>query len=90
MKRQYNVICDVCGFKFKNHELKQRWDGKMVCSADFEHRHPQDFAKIPRTERPVPWARPRPIDIDVGPTYDTSSGTQENTVPSGTFNTNTL
>jgi len=88
--RQWNAVCDVCGYEFKNHQLKQRWDGKMVCKEDWEPRHPQDFAKIPRTEQPLPWTRPEPADIDVSPTYDTTSGTQENTRPSGTFNTSTL
>lgn len=45
-----NAICDVCGFKFKGSQLKKRWDGAMVCSDDFERRHPQDFIKA-RPER---------------------------------------
>ena len=58
----HNVICDVCGFKFKGNELRRRWDGFMVCPADFEHRHPQDTIKIPR-EKPLPsYVRPVPPD----------------------------
>lgn len=45
-----NSICDVCGFKFKHSKLRKRWDGAMVCSQDFELRHPQDNIKI-RGER---------------------------------------
>lgn len=45
-----NAVCDVCGFKFKRSQLRKRWDGAMVCSQDFELRHPQDNIK-PRTER---------------------------------------
>ena len=42
--------CDVCGFHFKGSQLRKRWDGAMVCSKDFELRHPQDTIKI-RGER---------------------------------------
>jgi len=45
-----NSICDSCGFKFKHSQLRKRWDGAMVCSKDFELRHPQDTIKI-RPER---------------------------------------
>ena len=45
-----NAICDVCGFKHKQSQLKKRWDGAMVCDKDFELRHPQDLIR-PRPER---------------------------------------
>ena len=41
----YNAYCDVCGFKFKASELKDRWDGYKVCEKDYEPRHPQDFVR---------------------------------------------
>lgn len=41
----HNAICDVCGFKFKGSELRKRWDNLMVCGADYETRHPQDFVR---------------------------------------------
>jgi len=41
----HNALCDVCGFKFKASELKQRWDGLMCCQQDWEPRHPQDFVR---------------------------------------------
>ena len=34
----WNVICDVCGFKFKNVDIKKRWDGLYVCKEDYEQR----------------------------------------------------
>ena len=43
-------VCDVCGFHYKHSQLRKRWDGAMVCSKDFETRHPQDLIKI-RPER---------------------------------------
>lgn len=55
---EYNAICDVCGFKFKASQLRKRWDGFMVCSADFEHRHPMDFYRVRDDNHPLPWVRP--------------------------------
>jgi hypothetical protein len=45
-----NAICDCCGFKYKQSMLRKRWDGAMVCSKDWEPRHPQDMIR-PRSER---------------------------------------
>lgn len=57
----WNVLCDVCGFQFKASEVRKRWDGLMVCRADWETQHPQDKPEIPRTERNrVTFARPEP------------------------------
>ena len=42
----FKSTCDVCGFDFKGSKLRKRWDGAMVCSKDFELRHPQDLIKI--------------------------------------------
>lgn len=55
-----NAICDECGFKFKQSQLKKRWDGAMVCSADFELRHPQDTIKARPERNNVKNARPEP------------------------------
>lgn len=65
----WNVICDVCGFEFKASQLRRRWDGFMVCSKDFEHRHPQDCLRGKRDSPAVPWSRPEPEDVfvEVGP-----------------------
>lgn len=45
IKGDWNAICDVCGRKMKASQLKKRWDGVMVCSVDWEPRHPQDFVR---------------------------------------------
>ena len=55
-----NSICDVCGFKYKSSQLRKRWDGAMVCKADYETRHPQDFVKARPERNNVKDARPRP------------------------------
>ncbi len=55
-----NAICDCCGFKFKQSALRKRWDGAMVCRADFELRHPQDSLKARPERNNVKDARPEP------------------------------
>ena len=54
----YNVICDVCGFKFKASELRKRWDGFMVCAADWEPRNILDFYKTKSDAHLLPFTRP--------------------------------
>lgn len=80
----YNALCDVCGFKFKSDELQKRWDGVMVCRLDMDSRHPQDYIKAPKPERPLPWTRPEGADQEVDVDYiATSIGIQDTTIPSG-------
>lgn len=62
----WNVLCDVCGFKFKSCDIQKRWDGLMVCQDDWEPRHPSDFFKIPKERYPIPYTRPD--DVEVGGT----------------------
>lgn len=64
----WNAICDVCGFKFKSDDLKERWDGLMVCRKDFEHRHPQERLRPVTDNQSVAWTRPPPPDVFV-PVY---------------------
>jgi hypothetical protein len=54
----WNAICDVCGFKFKASQMKQRWDGVMVCHEDWEMRHPMDFLHVQQENTATPWSRP--------------------------------
>lgn len=82
----WSAICDVCGFEYKSYQLKKRWDGYMVCSKDWEPRHPQEFVKD-KPSKALPWTRPEAPDTFVSVTYVASNiGTQENTIPSGTNN----
>lgn len=55
-----NAICDCCGFKFKQSQLRKRWDGAMVCRADFELRHHQDSLRARPERNNVKDARPEP------------------------------
>ncbi len=54
----WNAICDVCGFLFKSDQLQKRWDGFMVCSKDWEARHPQEFLRVPSESKSPAWKRP--------------------------------
>ena len=54
------ACCDVCGFHFKHSDLRKRWDGAMVCTKDFELRHPQDMIKARSERNTVKDARPEP------------------------------
>ena len=56
------AICDVCGLRFYNTELKKDWRDLMVCKDDFELRHPQDFLKVQPDHQNVPWVRPEGTD----------------------------
>lgn len=60
----FKAQCDVCGQKFKAHELRLRWDGYMVCKNDFELRHPQDLLRTVPYTNAVPWTRPENIDTE--------------------------
>lgn len=62
----WNAVCDICGFRFKASQLKKNWKNEMVCDADFELRHPQEFVRVRPEKISVPWARPE-NDIIIGP-----------------------
>lgn len=53
----YNAICDVCGFKYKASFLRKRWDGLMVCEADYEQRHIADFYATRNDTHILPYIR---------------------------------
>ena len=61
-KGEWATICDVCGRKFRNQDLRQRWDGLKVCKEDYEPRQPQDFVRgVADYQAPV-WTRPEASD----------------------------
>jgi len=35
------AICDRCGFQYKYLELKEEWNGLLVCQECYEPKHPQ-------------------------------------------------
>lgn len=56
------AYCQVCKRRFRASELRLRWDGKRVCSMDYETRHPLDLARPDLSESNLPWVSPRPED----------------------------
>ena len=61
----WNVVCDRCGFKFRNKDLRKEWTGLMVCSGPrtndcWEPRHPQETLKAKKDRQSPPWVRPVP------------------------------
>lgn len=60
----WRVICDRCGFKKWNHEVRKEWQGLLVCADTcWEPRHPQDFV-TGKADRQV-ISDPRPESDDV-------------------------
>ncbi len=56
---EYRALCDVCGFKKWNYELRRRWDGFMVCADTcWEPRHILDFYRPRNDAHTLPWTRP--------------------------------
>ena len=83
----WNMICMRCGVKRKNYDIEKEWTGLLVCREKcLDHRHPQDFVRGVKDDQSVPYTAPEPTDTYVSVTYDTTTGVQEHTIPSGTFN----
>lgn len=57
---QHLFTCDVCGLVYYSESKRKRWDGAIVCSDDWEPRHPQDYVRGKKDEQSVPDARPLP------------------------------
>lgn len=66
----WNITCDVCSRKIKASQSKQRWDGFIVCHADWEPRHPQDFVKARQDKISVPFTRPIPNEVFTNISYN--------------------
>ena len=65
----WNVICDVCGRKFKDNQLQMRWDNLMVCEKDWETRQPQDFVRGVADIQAPPFVRSEQSDYFI-PIYN--------------------
>jgi len=100
------VTCDVCGFDIRAGDIRERWDGLMVCPADYEMRHPQDFVRtLDEYLGAVGPVRPEPTAVYTTGTCSEDgisgvagdavagcmiAGGPTAAVPTGTFNTETL
>jgi hypothetical protein len=72
LRRAYRAICDRCGVKYYNWQLKEEWTGLMVCHGPETHdcweaRHEQDFIRPVKEDNSLPWTRPEPDDVEAYP-----------------------
>lgn len=68
MRAWHNAICDRCGFKKRNYELRKEWTGLLVCrDTCWEPRHPQDFVRGVADRQAIPDPRPEPDDVFLDP-----------------------
>ena len=58
----YNVICDLSGFKIKRSQALLTWDNRIVKKEFFYERHPQDFVKGVPDDQTVPDSRTEGVD----------------------------
>lgn len=64
----HRVLCDRCGFKKWNHEVRKEWQGLLVCSDTcWEPRHPQDFVTGKPDRQAIPDPRPESTDVFLNP-----------------------
>jgi len=61
------VCCDRCGFDYYHTEVREEWNGLVVCRECYEPRHPQDFVRGKADKIVGDWPRrPCPPDVPVG------------------------
>lgn len=59
------VICERCGFKYRQSQMKKEWTGLLVCAKNcWEPRHPQDFLRSVPEKQPNPEYINPPNDAD--------------------------
>jgi|SRR6056300_461769 NAD-dependent SIR2 family protein deacetylase len=69
------AICDRCGFQYKYLELKEEWNGLLVCEECYEPKHPQleptyASADAEALQNPRPQVS-LPMTVEVGAPNDT-------------------
>jgi len=68
--KDWNAVCDECGFKFKASQLKKRGPygtgaNLMVCVDCYELPHPQEMIRPIPDQTKLPWTRHEPVDTFV-------------------------
>jgi len=70
------VICDRCGFKRTNDQVRREWTGLMVCADTcWEPRHPQEFVRPRADQQSVPFTRPEPAESNTAITINCDTAT---------------
>lgn len=77
--------CDICGFTYRNSQLKENHNGYHVCSECYESRHPQEYLRT-EPDNIMPGCG-EDTDEFLDEPFDTSYRTQ---IPGGTFTTGFL
>ena len=78
------VVCDVCGFHYRSSEMRERWDGAVVCKADYETRHQQGYVKAKQDVIAAQGlVRTPPVEDEfVGAVFSTRLGVAETAIAS--------
>lgn len=58
----WNIVCYVCGKKYKADEVKRRWDDVYVCKKDYERRHDQELLRVEPEHNNVSFVRAYPLN----------------------------
>ena len=75
-----NVICEICGFKYKRHQLSKQWDNVLACRGGdtnecWSERHPQEFVKGRADKQIAPVIATEPdADFVAGTDWVTNNG----------------
>jgi len=57
---KWKVVCDRCGFRMKNTDLRLEWTDLRVCQKCWDQKHPQLDVKGREDKQAPPWVRPEP------------------------------
>ncbi len=82
------VVCDICGFDIKSSDIKKTWNNLLVCKEDYENRNEQDFVRARKDKIAATIVRSQGTDTFVDVDYSDQGA--DSTIPTGTFNPDTL
>lgn len=61
--KDYWMICDRCGKRYRRSDMREEWTGLWVCTRGcWEPRHPQDFVEGVEDIQTVPVSRPDTVN----------------------------
>lgn len=86
---EWNVLCPVCGLQVPSTDIKERWDGKFVCSKDWEPRHVLDFYKNRNDAHLLPYIYSDNNGVSVAPAVKGSTLSVTGEISRGTWGTAT-
>jgi hypothetical protein len=78
------VVCDRCGFDYREHDMMLEWDGSVVCRFDYEPQHFLNRIKVQAEEPMSGIINPESSD-SFSDRSSVTANTVEDTVPTGNF-----